>query len=215
MALHARERISRRSWLLAGLGIPLFRAWADPLLRVTSDGDNLHVAAPQLHFLTGRPLARLKDGNVVVFLSQLTLFRDDHNTVIRRKPERITVSYDLWEEKFQVGMAEAATGAQVWVDRRSASRLSIGDTEAWCMENLAISALGLETQRPFWLRFELRTASEKEVSAVAGDTGISIRGLIEMFSRRAGADQPHWELNAGPLRLGDLPRTTTRRIRIG
>jgi hypothetical protein len=206
MALHARERISRRSWLLAGLAIPLFRAWANPVLHVTSDGDNLHVAAPQLHFLTGRPLARLKDGNVVVFLSQLTLFRDDHVTVIKSQPERITVSYDLWEEKFQVGMA---------VDRRSASRLSVGETEAWCMENLAISALGLETQRPFWLRFELRAASEKEVSAVAGDTGISIRGLIEMFSRRAGADQPHWELDAGPLRLGDLPRTAVRRIRIG
>ena len=206
MALHARERISRRSWLLAGLAIPLFRAWANPVLRVTSDGDNLHVGASQLHFLTGRPLARLKDGNVVVFLSQLTLFRDDHVTVIKSQPERITVSYDLWEEKFQVGMA---------VDHRSASRLSVGETEAWCMENLAISALGLETQRPFWLRFELRAASEKEVSAVAGDTGISIRGLIEMFSRRAGADQPHWELDAGPLRLGDLPRTAVRRIRIG
>jgi hypothetical protein len=206
MALHARERISRRSWLLAGLAIPLFRARANPVLRVTSDGDNLHVAASQLHFLTGRPLARLKDGNVVVFLSQLTLFRDDHVTVIKSQPERITVSYDLWEEKFQVGMA---------VDRRSASRLSVGETEAWCIENLAISALGLETQRPFWLRFELRAASEKEVSAVAGDTGISIRGLIEMFSRRAGADQPHWELDAGPLRLGDLPRTAVRRIRIG
>jgi hypothetical protein len=206
MALHARDRISRRSWLLAGLTIPLFRAWGEPLLRVTSDGDNLHVAAPQLHFLAGRPLARLKDGNIVVFLSQLTLFREDRITVIRRKPERFTVSYDLWEEKFQVGMA---------VDRRSAARLSLEETETWCLDNLAISALGLETQRPFWLRFELRAASEKEISAVAGDTGISIRSLIEMFSRRAGADEPHWALNAGPLRLGDLPRTSGRRIRIG
>ena len=191
---------------MAGLAIPLFRAWAEPVLRVTSDGDNLHVAAPQLHFLTGRPLARLRDGNVVVFLSQLTLFRDDRVTVIRRQPERITVSYDIWEEKFKVGMA---------VDRRSASRLSLEETESWCLENLAISTLGLETQRPFWLRFELRAASEKEASSVAGDSGISIRGLIEMFSRRAGADQPHWSLNAGPLRLGDLPRTAARRIRIG
>jgi len=206
MAHDARDRISRRRWLLAGLAIPLSRAWAEPLLRVTSDGDNLHVAAPQLHFLTGRPLARLKNGNIMVFLSQLTLFRDDRVTIIRRKPERITVSYDLWEEKFQVGMA---------VDRRSASRLSMEETETWCLENLAISALGLETQRPFWLRFELRTASEKEISGVAGDTGISIRGLIEMFSRRAGADEEHWTLNAGPLRLGDLPRISGRRIRNG
>jgi hypothetical protein len=206
MALDARDRISRRSWLLAGLAIPLFRARAEPVLRVTSDGDNLHVAAPQLHFLTGRPLARLKDGNIVVFLSQLTLFRDDRVTVIRRKPERFTVSYDLWEEKFQVGMA---------VDRRSVSRLSMEETETWCLENLAISALGLETQRPFWVRFELRAASEKEISEVAGDSGISIRSLIEMFSRRAGPDEGHWTLNAGPLRLGDLPRISGRRIRNG
>ena len=206
MALDARDRIIRRSWLLAGLAIPVFRAWAEPVLRVTSDGDNLHVAAPQLHFLTGRPLARLKTGNIVVFLSQLTLFRDDRVTVIRRKPERFTVSYDLWEEKFQVGMA---------VDRRSASRLSLEETETWCLQNLAISALGLETQRPFWLRFELRTASEKEISEVAGDSGISIRSLIEMFSRRAGPDEGHWTLNAGPLRLGDLPRISGRRTRNG
>jgi len=206
MALDARDRISRRSWLLAGLATPLFRAWAEPLLRVTSDGDNLHVAAPQLHFLSGRPLARLKNGNIVVFLSQLTLFREDRVTPIRRKPERFTVSYDLWEEKFQVGMA---------VDRRSASRLSLEDTETWCLENLAISALGLETQRPFWLRFELRAASEKEISEVAGDSGISIRSLIEMFSRRAGPDEGHWTLNAGPLRLGDLPRISGRRTRNG
>ena len=101
------------------------------------------------------------------------------------------------------------------MDHRSASRLSLVETETWCLENLAISALGLETQRPFWLRFELRTASEKEISEVAGDSGISIRSLIEMFSRRAGPDEGHWTLNAGPLRLGDLPRISGRRTRNG
>jgi len=206
MALHARDKLSRRSWLLAGLTVPLFRAEAEPLLNVTSDGDNLHVAAPQLHFLTGAPLARLKDGNLVVFLSQLTLFRDDHVTVIRRTPERFTVSYDLWEEKFQVVMA---------VVGRSAARLSMEETENWCLGNLAISAAGLEGPRPFWLHFELRAAKEKEISSVAGDSGISMRGLIDVFSRKAGADEQRWAFHAGPLRLGELPRTVARRIRNG
>jgi hypothetical protein len=206
MALHARDKLSRRSWLLAGLAVPLFRAKAEPFLNVTTDGDNLHVAAPQLHFLSGKPLVRLKDGNLVVFLSQLTLFRDDHVTVIKRTLERLTVSYDLWEEKFQVVMA---------LEGRSAARLTMQQTEEWCLSNLAISAAGLETQRPFWLRFELRAASEKESSSLASDSGISIRGLIEIFSRRAGADEDHWALNAGPLRLGELPRTVVRRIRNG
>jgi hypothetical protein len=61
---------------MAGLGIPLFRALAMPILNVSSDGDSLHVTAPEFHFLTGKPLDRLKDGNTVVYVSQLTLFRD-------------------------------------------------------------------------------------------------------------------------------------------
>ena len=201
---HSREQFSRRSWLLAGLTVPAFRARAAPLLTVSFDGDNLHVAAPQLHFLTGRPLNRLKDGTSVVFLSQLTIFRDDRGTVFRRSPERLTVSYDVWEEKFKVVLA---------VDRRSVSRLSLAAAETWCLENLAISALGLAPSRPFWLQFDLRAATPKELSALVGDPGISVRGLIELFGRKPGADEPQWTLAAGPLRLTDLPRQAIRGTR--
>lgn len=207
MARHAREKISRRSWLLAGLTIPLFRARGAAALSVSSDGDSLYVAAPQLHFLTGRPLVRLMDGNTVVFLSQITLFGDaNHMTMIRKQPEQITVSYAIWDEKFKVDLA---------VDRRSAKDLSLSQTESWCMQNLAISALGLEPLRPFWLRFELRSASERDLSSVRSEGGISIRGLIEAFSHRAGNDEFHRALEAGPLRLVDLPRTVIRRTHNG
>jgi hypothetical protein len=201
---HSREQFSRRSWLLAGLTVSAFRARAAPPLSVSFDGDNLHVAAPQLHFLTGRPLNRLKDGTSVVFLSQLTIFRDDRGTVFRRSPERLTVSYDVWEEKFKVVLA---------IDRRSASRLSLAAAETWCLENLAISALGLAPDRPFWLQFDLRAATPKELSALVGDPGISVRGLIELFGRKPGADEPQWRLAAGPLRLTDLPRPVARGTR--
>jgi hypothetical protein len=207
MALYARNSISRRSWLVASLAIPLSRARATPLLSVSSDGDSLHLAAPQLHFLSGKPLARLMDGNTVVFFSRLTLFRDDHATPIRHQSEQITVSYDVWDEKFQVNLA---------VDTRTVKHLSLPETEAWCVQNLSISALGLDPVRPFWLRFELRTASEKEAASVAGDSGISLRGLIEEFSRKAGAGGQHWgPLDAGPLRLIDLPRIVIHRTRNG
>lgn len=206
----SRHTISRRSWLVASLGIPLFRARATPILRVSSDGDNLHVTAPELHFLSGKPLARLKDGNTVVYVSQLTLFREDPPTGIREpishSREVITVSYDVWEEKFKAVLA---------VDHRSKEHLSQAETEAWCMENLAISALGLEPRRPFWLRFDLRTASDRDLPVLEGESGISIRGLIEMFSRKAGVDDVRWQLDAGPLRLIDLPRISVRRARNG
>jgi hypothetical protein len=197
MAQFVRAKISRRSWLLAGLAVPLFSARSTaPVLNVLSDGDNLHVAAPQFHFLTGKPLARLMDGATVVFLSQLTL-RDDHGVVFRRQPERLTISYDVWEEKFKVVMS---------VDRRSVSGLSLAAAETWCLNNLAISTLGMEPNRLFWLNLDLRVATERELSALMGDSGISIRNWVEFFSRKPGADQPY-HLEAGPFRLADLPRT--------
>ena len=202
----ACQQISRRSWLLAGLATPLFAARNPGNLTLSFDGDDLHVSAPQLHFLSGRPLTRLQDGATVVFLSQLTIFRDDRGTVWRRSPERLTVSYDVWEEKFSVILGST---------NRRVSRLSAAAAESWCLRSLAISALGLEPERPFWLQLELRTADPKDLSGVVGDPGISIRGLIEVFSRKPGADQDHWTLQAGPVRLINLPRISASRTRNG
>ena len=208
MAPYARtNRISRRSWLLAGLAGPLFRAWGAEQLGVTFDGDNLHVAAPGLHFLIGKPLARLRNADTVVFVSQLTLLSDNRGTVFRQPArERLIVSYDLWEERFAVTIP----GAPV----RTLSHLTAAQAESWCMENLAISALGLPPDRPFWLRFELRTAAQKDLSSLVGESGLSLSSvLIDVLSRRPGADDLYWTRTAGPLRLGDLPRAFTGRAK--
>lgn len=191
---------------MAGLTVPLLRARTAGALLVSFDGDNLHVAAPQLHFLSGRPLNRLHDGATVVFISQLTIFHDNRGTVWRHAPERLTVSYDLWQEKFSVILG--TTNHRV-------TGLTASSAEAWCLDNLAISALGVPSDRPFWFRLELRTADPKDLSSVVGEPGISIRGLIEIFSRKPGPDEEPWTLNAGPLRLAELPRTVTRRGRNG
>jgi hypothetical protein len=201
-----KSGMSRRSWLLAGLGIPLLRARAAGPLDVTFDGDNLHVAAPGLHFLTGKPLERLMNADTVTFLSQLTLFSDEHGTVFRRIPERLVVSYDLWEEKFSVTIPGEY--------RRSAINVSAAQAEAWCMDNLVISSLGLAPQRPFWVKFELRTTDRRELASLVGDSGISLSRLIDIFSHPQGEDL-YWTRSAGPLRLRDLPRTPTGRGRIG
>lgn len=202
----ARLKISRRSWLLAGLTASLFRARAAVDLTVRFDGDNLHVAAPQLHFLTGKPLNRLQDGSTVVFLSQLTLLHEDRLTVFRRSAERLTLSYDVWEEKFRVTLG---------TDGRSVSGLSTVTAEAWCLDNLAISALGMAADRPFWLRLELREADPRELSAVVGDSGISLTSMIELFSRKSRTDRAHWTLDAGPLRLADLRLGAGRKAQKG
>ena len=202
------SEISRRSWLLAGLTVPVFPARGAQPIEVTFDGDNLHVSAPSLHFLTGKPLERLKDAATVVFLSQLTLFSDNHDVVFRRVPERFVVSYDLWEEKFSVTQLGSTP-------RSTPHVLSAPAAEAWCLEGLAISALGMAPDRPFWLRFELRTADQKDLAGGAGEPGLNLRSLIELFSRRPGPDDPNWTREVGPLRLEDLRRAVGRGARNG
>lgn len=207
--------ISRRRWLLAGpaigLSIVLSQAVSSPSLAAESlsvvwDGDDLHVAAPQLHFLAGKPLERLKDGASVVFLTQLTLTTDSFNSILRRTPERFVFSYDLWEEKFSV--------TKLGPGQRTVTHLSAAAAEAWCLDNVAISASSLPPDHPFWLRFELRAADPKDEAAVIGEPGINLTRLIEMFSRRPRDQQPQWTAEAGPLRLGDLKRILGRAARI-
>jgi hypothetical protein len=201
MALPARNRgISRRCWLLAGMGIPLSRAWSAPVLSlsVSFDGDNLHIAAPDLHFIAGRVLSRVKDADTVTFFSQITL-SDERGNVFKRLQERVVVSYALWEEKFAVTIPGA--GARTTMHNTAAQ------AEAWAIENLAISALGVAPNRPFWLRFELRAATQRDMASVIGEYGISVRGVVDFFSRKSTADSPSWTVEKGPLRLADLPRT--------
>jgi len=206
MALDARDKgMSRRSWLLAGLATSLSRARAEGL-SVLFDGDNLRPMVPNLHFLSGKALDRLKDARTVAFVSQLTLLGEDRLTVFRRTPQRFYVSYAIWDEKFKVTMPGATPESSMWPTAEQA--------ENWCVENLAISALGMAPDRPYWLRFELRTADSKDLSRVWSDTGISVSGLIEIFSRRPEPNEPHWMMEKR-LRLMDLRRILARGNRNG
>jgi hypothetical protein len=198
------SQISRRSWLLAGLALPLFRAQAAETLAVTYDGDNLHISSPDLHFLTGKPLQRLTDGGTVAYFARLTLFRDAFVTPFRRTDARFVVSYDIWSEKpkFSVAMPEPTLRTAL---------LPAAEAEAWCIENLVINTSGLAPDRPFWLLLDWRTVPRKDLSQVLGDSGVSIKNFfIEIFSRQPGTDDPQWTRPAGPLRLADLVRIPGR-----
>jgi hypothetical protein len=190
---------------LAGLAAGVSRSWSGTPLDVLWEGDDLRVTAPQLHFLIGRPLDRLRDGASVVFLTQLTLATDSWATTLRRVPERFVFSYDLWEEKFSVTKLGGAS--------RTASHLTAAAAEAWCLDNVAISTSGLVPAQSFWLRLELRAAEPKEEAAVLGEPGINLNRLIEIFSRRPRDQYPKWTAEAGPLRLGELKRLAGRALR--
>src|SRR3954447_22079861 len=174
MDASARERgISRRSWLLAGLTIPLFNARAADSLKVRYDGDTLHVVPPGVHFLSGKPLERLKDGAAIAYVAQLDLLNEVHDPV-RQQRARFVVSYALWEEKFSV--------TQLGKTPRTVDGLSASATEAWCFEGLALSTLGIAPDRYFWLRFAMRTGGPRDLEADSS-VGISIKDLIDRLGQ--------------------------------
>jgi hypothetical protein len=189
-------KVTRRWWLLASFGAPFTLGLSAQALRVRLDGDDLRIAAPQLRFLSGKPLQKLKDGASVVFLAQLSISPEVNAPAIKRAVDRFVVSYDVWEEKFAV----TRTGME------RETHLSPSAAESWCLERLAIGIEGLAPDKPFWLRLELRAEDARDQAAVVGESGINLTRLIEVFSNPAHAQQMRWELTAGPVRLMELKR---------
>src|SRR5437868_3874070 len=62
---------------------------------------------------------------------------------------------------------------------------------------------------------ELRVADLKDQADMVGDTGLSIRGLVDTLSRPAHTLQPHWTVDVPPFRLGDLKKVGARGPRSG
>jgi hypothetical protein len=204
----AAAGISRRGWLMAGLAIPLFRARAASNLSATYDGDNLYPVAPSLHFLTGKVLDRLRDSaDIQTFVSQLTLFHEDGGAPVSQAHAKFVVSYSIWEEKFKVAIPGSAA--------RSQEGLSAAEAETWCLGNAAISASRLAPDRPFRMRFELRSQRQPDLSPLVSDLGISLTSMVAIFSRKPGAGEFHQLLETDWLRLLALPRLSGRPARRG
>lgn len=184
-----------RRWLFAAvLAAPVAAQTLIPRL----NGDSIHVTAPRLRFLTGRPLDRLKNGAAVSYAGQLTLSVNANVSVFARSLERFGFSYDLWEEKFAVSRLAGSE------PKRSASHLAAAAAETWCLDQLAVPTAGLSADRPFWLRLEMRAEEEREAASNIPDPGVMLTRLIEIFSRPARPQQPRWIEEAGPMRLADI-----------
>ena len=188
-----------------GVLLPVFLCLRLSALSVTGEdltprwnGTELQVSAPRVHFLTGKPLERLKNGAAVPFDFQLTVTSGARNPALLRAVERFVVSYDLWEEKFTVVQLRNA--------RKSGSHLTASAAEAWCLENLVLSTGGIPADRHLWMRMEIRSAESKQAIPVQDESGISMAALIDVFSRPIRNSQEHWMLETGPFRLSDLKR---------
>jgi len=162
------------------------------------DRDQLHVAAPRMRFLTGEALNRLRDGATVTYEFQLSARSERAGKVLARSQERFAVSFDLWEEKFAV--------TKVGSSARSVSHLSAAAAEAWCVENTSLPVAALPANEAVWLRLEYRADSSIVTSDQPDNSGFTLSGLIDIFSRRPRSEQVHGSEELGPLRLENLKK---------
>ncbi len=174
-------------------------------LTVERRGNQLHVAAPQLHFLLGKPLERLNNGASVTYTLELTLMAGGAATI--RRQERFIMSYDLWEEKFSVVQA----GSQ----GRSASHLTAAAAETWCLDSMQLPLPALSPEKSFAVKLEC-SYLDSESAGSEGGSGLTLAGLIDVFSRKKREEPLRWEALSGPLRLMDMKQHAgggTRRLR--
>jgi hypothetical protein len=173
-------------------------AWIYPAvpaqsLRLEAVGDSLRIKAPQLRFIEGRSLDRLRDGGSVIFAFELQITSEAGAASFSGAGARFNVSYDLWEEWFAVSRIGEPT--------LSISRLSAEEAEAWCLDNLALDAENLGKDEPFWVTLSYRA----EIPAPGAESYpfFSLERLIDLLSR-SEASVAEGRIEAGPFRLSDL-----------
>jgi hypothetical protein len=198
-ASHPDEQsASRRAALvaIATLAWPAAARLIAQSITASRVGDAVTVRAPGLGFIKGEPLLRLKDGRTVRVDLDLAVLPGPGGSAVAHGRQTYVLSYDLWEERFAVTMAGTPG--------KSASYLTAPAAEAWCVEQLTVpvSSIGrLARDTPFWVRLEYRVL-DGEGSSASDDAGLSLRGLIEAFSRRPKANAWTHSIEAGPFRLG-------------
>ena len=183
---------------LAFIASPAVRLSAQPVT-VKAVGNALHVRAPGFGFIEGRLLDRLKDGRSLRFDLELAVLAKPGAPAVRQSLHSFILSYDLWEERFavtRIGTPEAIS--------RSISHLTSTDAAAWCLEQLTVPVSGLGRlgrDAPFWIRLEYRVQEQDRTSSSDDGAGYSLRGLIDMLSRRRKADELRNSIEAGPFTL--------------
>lgn len=175
-------------------------------LILRTQGNRLELRAPRLHYLTGRPLARMKNAEDVAFDFYVSLAAGTRSNVVREYANRFVISYDLWEEgdkRFRV--------VKLLPSRKNSPKgLTATEAEAWCVQEMAVDVNGISGDQPLWVLMDIRAETERDRPLFSRgditDDGISLRGFIDKFSRLPQASQPHWRLEAGPHTLNQLRR---------
>ena len=119
-------------------------AMAAEELILRMQGNRLDFSAPRVHYLTGRPLARLKNAEPVAFDIQVKLAAQQSSNVLRTNTARFVISYDLWEERYAV--TKTTMGKGLAASQRSANSCAASRPLMPGMRTSSSRQLGAEGQ---------------------------------------------------------------------
>jgi hypothetical protein len=179
--------------IVTALAWPAARLASQSISVTTVDGV-VRVAAPGFRFITGEPLARLKDGQSLRVDLVVSALPKPGAAPAAQRRRTFVLSYDLWEERFAVALADAPS--------RSVSHLTSTAAEVWCIQqlDLRVGALGsLAKNLPFWIRLEYQVLDS--VAAEPNDGGYTLQSLIDALSRRRKSGDLSHAIEAGPFRV--------------
>jgi hypothetical protein len=175
--------------------IPGIGLWAQSL-SLKEKGDQLHVAAPQLHFLTGKAVEKLRNGSTITYVVTLAATPKHARKAAFLVQEKFSVSFDIWEEKYSV--------AQNKPGGRTASRLTSAMVEEWCLDNIPIPVRSVPDRQPFMVRLECFVEENESYENGENRSGLTLAGLIDVFSRKKQEEPLRWEAVGGPFLLDAL-----------
>jgi len=161
-------------------------------------GNEIRLSTPNLHFIAGPPLERLRDGMSVTYVFSVEIVpkgTQGANNATFRLERRFVVSYDLWEESFEV-VAAITPGV-------SASRLSAEMAEAWCLDNVRVPVASAPAETAFVLRLECFVEDEESQGGEASP-GLTLTALIDRLSRRGREIPSRWEAASPTVRVRDI-----------
>jgi hypothetical protein len=196
-------RSIRAWWFIAAFLTGMVLAMGVEELILNAHDNRLEFSTP-IHFLSGQPLARLRNAAEVPFVIQTTLWSGTRNNVFRQAKDRFLVSFDLWEETYSVTALETP--------QKRKSHLSATAAEKWCLEQMTLDTTGLSGSERIWTLLDIRAEDPIPTGALfgrgqIGESGISLTPLIEVFSRPARSQQPHWTIPRGPETLDQIRRS--------
>ena len=157
------------------------------------------VSAPNLNFLQGKTLDRLRNGQSVSFDFQIQIL--DGAKPLARSLQRFVLSYDLWEESYSaVQMSQTSPRLPIY----STARLKPEALAGWCLNRMALPFPAVDKTKLLTLHLEIRSSGTHITNPLRPQGTVDLGVLVELFSRPPDPRELRFTAQSQPFTLSTL-----------